>query len=153
MELDAIRKQLDKLDRSLDYIILLRMSLAVLVGKVKDEKGLPIYQADREKKIYDSQKAFSEHTGVNSELLVEIYQKLIGEAVRIEENLEQYPSKVDGHKAKSVEQLLDSGEQALSEFIALMDSVKDGLNHDDIRGREFFVSLSNYYESKLEQRQ
>lgn len=38
MELDAIRKKLDKLDQSLDYIILLRLSLAILVGEVKEEQ-------------------------------------------------------------------------------------------------------------------
>ena len=42
MELDVIRKQLDQLDQSLDYIILLRLSLAILVGEVKEEKHLPI---------------------------------------------------------------------------------------------------------------
>ena len=51
MELDIIRKELDKLGQSLDYIILLRLSLAILVGEVKEEQQLPIYQSAREEKI------------------------------------------------------------------------------------------------------
>lgn len=35
MQLDTIRKELDQLDKSLDYIMLLRQSLAVLVAEVK----------------------------------------------------------------------------------------------------------------------
>ena len=58
MELDIIRKELDKLGQSLDYIILLRLSLAILVGEVKEERQLPIYQSGREEKIYNSQKSF-----------------------------------------------------------------------------------------------
>ena len=58
MELDIIRKELDKLGQSLDYIILLRLSLAILVGEVKEERQLPIYQSGREEKIYKSQKSF-----------------------------------------------------------------------------------------------
>ena len=45
MKLDIIRKELDKLGQSLDYIILLRLSLAILVGEVKEEQQLPIYQS------------------------------------------------------------------------------------------------------------
>lgn len=50
MELDIIRKELDKLGQSLDYIILLRLSLAILAGEVKEEQQLPIYQSAREEK-------------------------------------------------------------------------------------------------------
>ena len=75
MELDIIRKELDKLGQSLDYIILLRLSLAILVGEVKEEQQLPIYQSAREEKIYNSQKSFAEQTGADSESLVNIFRE------------------------------------------------------------------------------
>ena len=84
MKLSEIREQLDKLDKCLDFIILLRTSLTILVGKVKSEQNLPIYYPDREQKIYDARESFSEKTGVNIEVLSRIYSLLISESVRIE---------------------------------------------------------------------
>lgn len=90
MDLDIIRKELDKLGQSLDYIILLRLSLAILVGEIKEQQHLPVYQPAREEKIYDSQRSFAEQTGADSESLVNIFRELIASAIRVEKNMEHY---------------------------------------------------------------
>ena len=48
MELQKIREKLDKIDRSINYLIFLRTSAAVLVGETKKEQDLPIFQPKRE---------------------------------------------------------------------------------------------------------
>lgn len=151
MELDIIRTQLDTLDRSLKYLVLLRTSLATLVGKVKAEKGLPIYQADRERAIYDSLKDFCEHTGVSLDLLTRIYKDLIAESVRVEENLMQRPPVLSPECLEEAACSLDHSMQALRGFIAQMDSVTDYLNTQNVGGNDFFEAISesnkNYLES------
>ncbi len=147
MELDIIRKELDKLGQSLDYIILLRLSLAILVGKVKEEQQLPIYQSEREEKIYNSQKLFAERTGADSESLVNIFRELIASAICIETNMERYRFEVKEDDIKAIKQELNASNQILSDFISHMDSVKEILHENGITGDKFLVSLSEYYKN------
>ena len=147
MELDIIRKELDKLGQSLDYIILLRLSLAILVGEVKEERQLPIYQSAREEKIYNFQKSFAEQTGADSESLVNIFRGLIASAIRIEKNMDHYRIEVEEADIKAVKQELNTSNQILSDFIIHMDSVKEILLKNGIAGDKFLVSLSEYYKS------
>ena len=46
MELQKIREKLDKIARSINYLILLRMPAAVLVGETKKEQDLPIFKLE-----------------------------------------------------------------------------------------------------------
>lgn len=147
MELDIIRKELDKLGQSLDYIILLRLSLAILVGEVKEEQHLPIYQSAREEKIYNFQKSFAEQTGADSESLVNIFRELIASAIRIEKNMDHYQIEVEEADIKAVKQELNTSNQILSDFIIHMDSVKEILLKNGIAGDKFLVSLSEYYKN------
>lgn len=147
MELDIIRKELDKLGQSLDYIILLRLSLAILVGEVKEERQLPIYQSAREEKIYNFQKSFAEQTGADSESLVNIFRELIASAIRIEKNMDHYRIEVEEADIKAVKQELNTSNQILSDFISHMDSVKEILHENGITGDKFLVSLSEYYKN------
>ncbi len=147
MELDIIRKELDKLGQSLDYIILLRLSLAILVGEVKEERQLPIYQSAREEKIYNFQKSFAEQTGADSESLVNIFRELIASVIRIEKNMDHYRIEVEEADIKAVKQELNTSNQILSDFIIHMDSVKEILLKNGIAGDKFLVSLSEYYKS------
>lgn len=149
MELDAIRKKLDKLDQSLDYIILLRLSLAILVGEVKEEQHLPIYQATREEKIYNSQKKISEQTGADPELLTLVFQELIDAAIRIEKDLEQYRFEVKDTDIEAVERALSMSEHVLDDFLSHMDSVKETLQKNGIVGNRHLATLSRYYKSIL----
>lgn len=149
MELDVIRKELDNLDQALDYIILLRLSLAILVGEVKEEKHLPIYQAAREEKIYTSQRLFSEQTGADPELLTHTSKELIAAAIRIEENLGDYRQKIKEADLKMIEQALCKSNQVLGDFVSQMDSVKETLNDKSITGNSVLVALSKYYKNAL----
>lgn len=145
MELDVIRKQLDKLDRSLDYIILLRLSLAILIGEVKEEKKLPFYQSAREEKIYTSQKQFAEQTGADTELLNHVFKELIAAAIRIEKDLGRYQLEIKETDIKAVEQELHKSNQILENFISQMDSVKARLQENGLTGNEVLTSLAEYY--------
>lgn len=149
MELDTIRKELDKLGQSLDYIILLRLSLAVLVGEVKEEQHLPIYQSAREEKIYNLQKSFAEQTGADAESLVHIFSELIASAIRIEKNMEPYRLAAGKVDVNAIKQELTASNQVLSDFIHHMDAVKEILQKNGVEGTQFLVSLSEYYKDRF----
>lgn len=131
----------------MDYIILLRLSLAILVGEVKRERQLPIYQSAREEKIYNFQKSFAEQTGADSESLVNIFRELIASAIRLEENMEQYQLEVKESDIEAIKQELNTSNQILSNFIIHMDSVKEILHENGIAGDKFLASLSEYYKN------
>ncbi len=149
MELDVIRKQLDQLDQSLDYIILLRLSLAILVGEVKEEKHLPIYQSAREEKIYASQKQFAEQTGADTDLLTHIFKELITAAIRIEKDLGRYRLEINAAHTKAIEQELQKSNQVLGDFISYMDSVKARLQAKGLVGDKVLSVLAEYYKNSF----
>ena len=47
------RQKIDSIDKDLAYLFEARMSAAAAIGKYKIENGLPVYDAEREKKIID----------------------------------------------------------------------------------------------------
>lgn len=150
MKLESIREELDRIGRSLDYMILLRLSLAILVGEIKEEQKLPIHQPEREKTIYRSQKEFAEQTGADPESLVRIFRELIASAIRMEENMERYRIDINGETLKIVEQELDASSQKLWDFIRHMDSVKELLHKNGIAGDELLALLAEYYKAKVD---
>lgn len=147
LELRTLREQIDRLDKSLDYLLLLRSSLAVLVGKVKMEQGLPILHTDREKQIYASQELFAKETGVNKDLLTYLFEKLIAEAVRIETDPQLQA--VENTTPKDLEDVLLLSNQSLDAFTAHMDALKDSFLAEEIEGADFLKSLSRSYEEYL----
>lgn len=149
MELDTIRKELDKLDKSLDYIMLFRQSLAVLVGEVKEEQHLPIFQSEREEKIYNSQRLFAEQTGADTELLVNVFRELIAAAIRTEKNIGQYQSTTKENHIQVVDQELQQSNQLLSAFVACMDLAISTLYENGITNSDVLALLAKYHKNSL----
>lgn len=87
MNLEEIRNELDKYDNIIKIMVVLRMSLIPLVADNKIKNNLPIFQGKREEQIYRNIQRFSEENGVDSNLLKEIYQLVIANAIKIEENI------------------------------------------------------------------
>lgn len=124
MELQKIREKLDKIDRSINYLIFLRMSAAVLVGETKKEQDLPIFQPKREKEIYQRQKVFAEERGINEQLLIQISKLLIEEAVDIEEKILSNSITYEEEEQLDIWGKLEQSEKALEDFLAVMEEMK-----------------------------
>lgn len=149
MELNDIRKQLDKLDQSLDYIILLRMSLTVLVGEVKKEKKLPLFQPIREQSIYNEQKLFAKNTGLDEQLLIQIFNNLIKNALKIEENISLSDNIERQNDKINIKSSLDGVNKVIDSFLDLMNDVNQTLIKKDIKSIDYFKEISNYYKNYL----
>ena len=124
MELQKIREKLDKIDRSINYLIFLRTSAAVLVGETKKEQDLPIFQPKREKEIYQRQKVFAEERGINEQLLIQISKLLIEEAVAIEEKILSNSITYEEEEQLDIWEKLEQSEKSLEDFLAVIEEMK-----------------------------
>ena len=124
MELQKIREKLDKIDRSINYLIFLRTSAAVLVGETKKEQDLPIFQPKREKEIYQRQKVFAEERGINEQLLIQISKLLIEEAVDIEEKILSISITYEEEEQLDIWGKLEQSEKSLEDFLAVIEEMK-----------------------------
>ena len=124
MELQKIREKLDKIDRSINYLIFLRTSAAVLVGETKKEQDLPIFQPKREKEIYQRQKVFAEERGINEQLLIQISKLLIEEAVAIEEKILSNSITYEEEEQLDIWGKLEQSEKSLEDFLAVIEEMK-----------------------------
>ncbi len=105
MNLEQVRRELDKYDNIIKTMVVLRMSLIPLVADNKIKNNLPIYQGKREEQIYNNIQTFSEENGVNSNLLKEIYQLMIANAIKIEEQMVYDDSSTILNKGKDLKQI------------------------------------------------
>lgn len=149
MELDTIRKELDKVDQSLRFLMLLRASIAIRAGTIKTEHNMPIFQAERERKIYATLEQFSEQTGVSSEMLTHIYKELIGEATRIEENLGQYNFELNNQLVVDLKQSLSAIGKTVDTFLFQMNALVTSISSSNTKGDELLGHLAQAFKELL----
>ena len=69
MNLEQIRKRIDKIDAKLVALIAERQSYMADVGKYKRRNNLPYYQPEREKEIIKSKKGMAKKSGADQNLI------------------------------------------------------------------------------------
>ena len=83
MTIDDIRIEIDRLDRELLQIFNQRASLALKIGEIKKESGLPIYDPSREKRIFDRMR--KDNPGpLDNEAIVRLFERVIDESRSLE---------------------------------------------------------------------
>lgn len=87
MELDLVRKHLDFYDDVIKNMISLRMSFIPIVADIKIKKNMPLFQEKRENEIYESIDTFAEKSGVDSNLIKDIYRLIMTNALKIQESI------------------------------------------------------------------
>jgi len=88
LEIDDIRRRIDELDDALLRVFSERAQLALDIGKVKKELGLPVYDPQREKEIYARMKA--DNPGpLDDEAIVRLFERVVDESRRLERLMSQ----------------------------------------------------------------
>ncbi|MBJ6723805.1 chorismate mutase [Geomesophilobacter sediminis] len=83
MTIDQIRENIDRLDGELLRIFNERAQLALEIGKIKKQRGLPVYDPSREKKIF--MRMTQENPGpLDDEAIVRLFERVIDESRRLE---------------------------------------------------------------------
>jgi chorismate mutase len=81
--IDYYRQEIDRLDRELLRIFNERAALALAIGELKKQRGLPVYDPDRERRIFEAM------TGANpgpleDDAIVRLFERVIDESRRLE---------------------------------------------------------------------
>lgn len=83
MTIEEIRQEIDRLDSELLRIFNRRAGLALQIGEIKKERGLPVYDPTREKTIFE--RMTSENTGpLDNGAIVRLFERVIDESRRLE---------------------------------------------------------------------
>lgn len=93
MELDEVRKELNLYDTMIKNMLNLRMALIPIVADIKIKNNLSFFQGKREEEIYKKIEIFAEKNGVDSNLVKEIYQLIIANAIKLEESIAEDSTK------------------------------------------------------------
>ncbi len=101
MELDLVRKELNKYDNIIKNMIVFRMSLIPIVADIKIKNDLPLFQGKREEEIYKNIENFCNEKGISQDLVKDIYKLIIANALKIEHDI------VDDSKKSVINQEID----------------------------------------------
>ena len=83
MTIDELRQEIDRIDSELLRIFNRRASLALEIGLIKKERGLPVYDPKREKLIFERMKA--DNPGpLEDGAIVRLFERVIDESRRLE---------------------------------------------------------------------
>lgn len=74
--MDKFRKKIDKIDEQLVKLLDERMELAFELGKLKKEKDKGVFDADREKEVFEKLQALPKQTIRDNEIK-DLYEEII----------------------------------------------------------------------------
>ena len=80
VELNALRQDIDLVDKQILKLLAERLALVEKVGEVKSEHGLPIYVPEREAAMLASRRAEAEALGVPPQLIEDILRRTMRES-------------------------------------------------------------------------
>ena len=117
MDLKPVRDEIDKIDNAIRNLLVFRMALIPIVTKVKIENNMKLYQPGREEDIYNDIKEFAGNTGIDSELVIEIYKLITKNALEIQTNGIRETMQVDDKILQEYEKLNEILENNIPQII------------------------------------
>jgi chorismate mutase len=83
LNIDDLRQEIDRLDHELLRIFNERASLALQIGEIKKVLQLPVYDPDREKRIFA--RMSKDNPGpLENEAIIRLFERVIDESRRLE---------------------------------------------------------------------
>ncbi len=83
MTIDDYRKEINRLDSELLRIFNERAGLALKIGEIKKELGIPVYDPEREKRIFDAM-AKDNPGPLENDAIIRLFERVIDESRRLE---------------------------------------------------------------------
>ncbi len=83
MDINTIRKKINQLDDDLLNLFNQRAALALEIGEVKKEQGLPIYDPSREKLIFERMQKIN-HGPLDNSAIIRLFERVIDESRSLE---------------------------------------------------------------------
>ena len=82
--LDDLRNDIDRVDEVLVRLLNERARVAVEIGRVKKEKGIEIYQPEREKQVLAHVRGVACEGPLGPDAIARLFERIIDEARRLE---------------------------------------------------------------------
>jgi len=90
MELEELRKHIDKIDKEIIDLLFERLSLVTLVADYKMRHSLKMVDPERESQIIDEKKRIALMLGLRKEYAEDIFKRIIAESHFIENKIMEY---------------------------------------------------------------
>jgi len=81
--IDDYRKEINRLDSELLRIFNERASLALKIGEIKKKQGIPVYDPEREKLIFETM-SIANPGPLENDAIVRLFERVIDESRRLE---------------------------------------------------------------------
>jgi chorismate mutase-like protein len=81
--IEALRAEIDRIDRELVALLNARALCALAIGRLKERAGLPIYQPQREAEVLAQARAANVGP-LGDEAMTRLFERIIDEARRLE---------------------------------------------------------------------
>jgi chorismate mutase len=85
LDLDELRRGIDSIDRAILKLLHDRIRLVMLVGQYKRERGIPVYDPERERQLLDRLSSAAEPP-LDGPTIRRIFERLVDESRRIEQH-------------------------------------------------------------------
>jgi len=82
-EFDRLRRRIDGIDARLVALLSERAACALEIGRLKDARGLPVYQPDREVQVLAHVRRVNQGP-LDDEAVARLFERIIDEARRLE---------------------------------------------------------------------
>lgn len=83
MTIDDLRREINQLDGELLRLFNQRADLALKIGEIKKQLGIPVYDPEREKLIFETMAR--ENPGpLENEAIIRLFERVIDESRRLE---------------------------------------------------------------------
>ncbi len=83
MTIDDYRKEINHLDNELLRIFNQRAALALKIGEIKKEQGIPVYDPEREKRIFETISQANPGP-LENDAIVRLFERVIDESRSLE---------------------------------------------------------------------
>ncbi len=151
MELDLVRKYLDFYDDVIKNMISLRMSFMPIVADIKIKKDMPLFQKERENEIYQSIDTFAEKSGVDSDLIKDIYRLIMTNALKSQESIVEEKAKIKKNRDFSDLESIKKNFEKLDAIIEkeLPEIILDIRKECDSKNINLMQVATWYYQDKI----
>ncbi len=83
MTIDDYRREINRLDSELLRIFNERAALALKIGEIKKELGIPVYDPEREKRIFETMSG-ANRGPLENDAIIRLFERVIDESRRLE---------------------------------------------------------------------
>jgi chorismate mutase len=85
--LDELRDDIDRVDEVIVRLLNERARVAVEIGRIKKEQGMPIYQPEREKQVLAHVRGIAVEGPLGPDAIARLFERIIDEARRLERRI------------------------------------------------------------------